>query len=160
MIISLNITIILLLFLTFYQDMKERKVMLIVLVALFILSGFLHSQFYILEIFLLNVLLNITIVSLVLFILFLYTRFVLHKKLFEAFGLGDAIFFLILSISFPIPTFLVIFSSSLLFAFILSIGLKKSMKDKTIPLAGFQALFVLLILLSNLLFNFTNLYQI
>jgi hypothetical protein len=43
---------------------------------------------------------------------------------------------------------------------VISMLLKGSMKDKTIPLAGLQALFVLLMITSNLLFEFTNLYRI
>ena len=160
MITSLNITIVLLHLWVFYQDLKERKVMLILLIVLAALSGFLHSQYSLFEVFLLNILVNIAVVSVVVFVLLLYTRFVLHKKLFDAFGPGDLIFFLILAVSFPIPSFLVIFSCSLLFAFIVSILLKASMKEKTVPLAGLQSLFVATLMMSNMLFNFIDLYRI
>jgi phosphatidylserine synthase len=160
MITGLNITIVLLYLWVFYQDLKERKVMLILLIALAALSGFLHSQYSLFEVFLLNILVNAAVVSAVVFVLLLYARFVLHKKLFDVFGLGDLVFFLILAVSFPIPSFLVIFSCSLLFAFIVSILLKASMKEKTVPLAGFQALFVAILMVSNMLFNFIDLYRI
>lgn len=160
MIIGLNITFIALLLIVFYQDVKDREVSLMLFLGLLLLGGFLHSQFQLMEVFLLNVIINVAVVSSIVLILFLYTRFVMKKRLFETFGLGDLLFFLILAVSFPIPTFLVVFSCSLLFSFVISMLLKGSMKDKTIPLAGLQALFVLLMITSNLLFEFTNLYRI
>ncbi len=159
MILILNIAIISILFLIFYQDMKERKVMLLLLVILFIVSGLLHSRFQVLEYFLLNIAINFCVVACILFILFLYTRFMMKTKLFTVFGMGDLLFFLVLAVSFPTPVFLVMFSSSLLFAFIISTVLKKTAHNKAIPLAGFQALFMMLIMISNLIFKFTNLYS-
>ncbi len=160
MILSLNIIFIMLLLWVFYQDLKERKVMLFLMLGLLLLGGFLHSSFQLFEIFLLYIGINISVIGCILLILVLYTRWVMKKKLFEVFGLGDLLFFLILAVSFPVPTFLILFSSSLLFAFVAFIALKPSLKESTIPLAGFQALFISLIVTSNLIFNFTNLYRI
>ncbi len=149
-----------LLFGVFYQDLKERKVTVFLMLGLLVLGGFLHSQFQLLELFLLHVSINMTVIGCVVLILFLYTKWIMKKQLFEAFGLGDLMFFFILAVSFPIPTFLVIFSSSLVFALIVFIALKSSLVEQTIPLAGFQALFVLLLMTSNLIFNFTDLYRV
>ena len=160
MILSLNIAIIGLLFWVFYQDLKERKVMLFLLLGLLVLGGFLYSQFQLLELFLIHISINMTVVGCILLILFLYTKWVMRRKLFEAFGLGDLLFFLILAVSFPVPTFLIVFSSSLVFSFMVYMVVRPSLKEQTIPLAGFQALFVLLIMTSNLIFNFTDLYRI
>lgn len=160
MILSLNIAIIGLLLWVFYQDLKERKVTILLLLLLLALGGFLHSQFHMFEIFMIHIGINIAVIGFILLILWLYTRWVMKKRLFEAFGLGDLVFFLILAVSFPIPTFLIVFSSSLVFAFIIFMVLKPSLKEQTIPLAGFQALFVLLMMTSNLIFNFTDLYRV
>lgn len=160
MILSLNIAMIGLLFWVFYQDLKERKVILYAFLGLLLLGGFLHSQFQLFELFMIHIGINMAVVGCILLILFLYTKWAMKKPLFEAFGMGDLLFFLILSVSFPVPTFLVVFSSSLIFALILFLALKRSLKEPTIPLAGFQALFVLLLMTSNLIFNFTDLYRV
>lgn len=160
MTVGIQITIIGLLLLVFYQDIKERKVTLVLLLLLLGLTGFLHSRFHLFEVFLLNILINIAIISIVVLILLLYSRFLLKKKLFEAIGPGDILFFLVLAVSFPIPSFLIIFSCSLLFALALSIVWKLKAKNKTIPLAGLQALFVSLMMICNLGFNFIDLYRI
>jgi len=160
MIVSLNIAIIGLLLWVFYQDLKERKVTIFLLLILFALGGFLHSQFHMFEIFLMHISINLAVIGCILLILLLYTRWIMKKRLFEAFGLGDLLFFLVLAVSFPVPTFLIVFSSSLVFAFIVFMVLKPSLKDQTIPLAGFQALFVLMMMMSNLIFNFTDLYRV
>lgn len=149
-----------LLFWVFYQDLKERKVTVFLMLGLLVLGGFLHSQSQLLELFLLHVSINMAVIGCILLILFLYTKWIMKKQLFEAFGLGDLLFFLIVAVSFPIPTFLVVFSSSLVFALIVFIALKPSLKEQTIPLAGFQALFVLLLMTCNLIFNFTDLYRV
>jgi hypothetical protein len=160
MILSLNIAIIVLLLGVFYQDVKERQVTTMLLGVLFVLAGFLHSRFHLFEIFMLNIMINFAVVGIIVLILLLYTRVVLKKQLFKAFGLGDLVFFLIMAVGFPTPTFLVVFSSSLCFAFITSMVLKKSMKEPTVPLAGFQALFMVLLMTSNFAFNFIELYRI
>lgn len=160
MIAFLNIAIITLLLWVFYQDLKERKVLLISLLSLLVLGGALHSSYQFLELFLLQIAINVGVVGMVIAILWFYTRVVMKKRLFDAFGLGDLLFFLILAVSFPTPTFLVVFSCSLLFSFLIFLILKPSLKNQTIPLAGFQALFVVLLLVSNLMFNFIDLYRI
>lgn len=160
MIVFLNIAIIALLLWIFYQDIKERKVLLISMITLLFVGGLLHSQYQFFELFLLQIGINIGVVGVVLMLLWLYTHFVMRKRLFEAFGLGDLLFFIIIAVSFPTPTFLVVFCCSLLFSLVLFIALKTSLKENTIPLAGFQALFIVLLLVSNLLFNFVDLYRI
>ncbi|WP_348712023.1 hypothetical protein [Tenacibaculum sp. 190524A05c] len=81
-------------------------------------------------------------------------------SLFEALGLGDILFFLVFAIGFPVETFLLLFITSLLFSLIIFISLKAKLRHKTVPLAGFQALFLFLILFINLAFDIVNLYTI
>ena len=116
-----------------------------------------HGQ--IVELLLLSMLMNLLIVSMVVFVLWIYTKLKLKKPLFSVFGLGDLLFFIFLAIGFPIPTFLVLFSASLVFSIIMSIAFKKQL-TKWVPLAGLQALFVALVVGVNQLLNITNLYAI
>ena len=159
MILTLQILMIGVLFWVFYEDLKERKVTLLLLLLLFILGGLLNSQRQIIELFLINSLMNLVVVSAIIFILFLYAKLKLKTSLFEVFGVGDLLFFVYMAISFPTATFLVLFSSSLLFSFALSIVFRTKLK-KLIPLAGLQALYLALIVGVNLLWNVVDLYAI
>ena len=159
MILILQIVMIGMLFWIFYEDLKERKVTLLLLLLLFVLGGFLNSQHQFLEVFLIGMLMNVIVISTVILILFLYAKLKLKTSLFNVFGMGDLLFFVFMAISFPTATFLVLFSTSLLFSFVISIVFKAKLK-KLIPLAGLQALYVALIVGVNLLWNVVNLYAI
>ncbi|AUC13862.1 hypothetical protein BTO06_01260 [Tenacibaculum sp. SZ-18] len=78
----------------------------------------------------------------------------------QALGFGDILFFLVFVFGFPVKTFLWLFVSSLVFSMILYFITKSKMKEETVPLAGFQALFLFLILFINLIFNIHSLYAI
>ncbi|MEQ6123565.1 hypothetical protein AAON49_05140 [Pseudotenacibaculum sp. MALMAid0570] len=155
--VAMNILMIALLFWIFYEDIKDRKVTLLVLLSVSVLGGFLHGKQQLLEVFFLTTLLNLAVVLLVIFVLFVYTKLKLKIALFEAFGLGDLLFFLCMAISFPTASFLVLFSASLIFSFVVSVVFQKQLKN-LIPLAGLQALFLGLIIGTNELFQVTNLY--
>lgn len=81
-------------------------------------------------------------------------------ELSQALGFGDILFFLVFAVGFPLETFLWLFVSSLVFSLIFHILTKGIRKDETIPLAGFQALFLFVILFINLAFGIVNLYTI
>ena len=142
-----------------FQDLKERKVSL----YLFILSWtFLTTLYYQNSIsteFLVTIATNLALIIFIFGILLAYTRFKLKQPLFEVFGFGDALFFLVLACGFPTPTFIVLFVGSLIFALLLFLILKPKLQDKTVPLAGLQALFLVLVFSMNWLFNLVNLYQ-
>jgi hypothetical protein len=159
MMMALNILMIFLLLWIFYQDMKERQVTLVLLLLLTLVGGFLNYQKQILEIFLISSILNTMVILMVVLILWMYAKFKLKSELFHVFGTGDLLFFFFLAVSFPITTFLVVFSSSLIFSLLVSIALKKRMK-KWIPLAGLQALFLSLLVGVNQVFQIVNLYAL
>jgi len=142
-----------------YQDFKERKVSL----YLFILTLFCVSLLYYrysntLEFFA-NTSINLSLVLLIIGILLAYSWFKLKQRLFEVFGLGDALFFLVLAYGFPPITFVVLFVSSLIFALLLFFLLKPKLSNKTVPLAGLQAIFLTLVFSLNWVFHLVNLYQ-
>lgn len=82
----------------------------------------------------------------------------MKRSFFKTIGLGDLFFFLILATSFPTISFLVILSLSFIFSLLFFITLKPILKKKTVPLAGLQALFLMLILITNVIFKIVNLY--
>ena len=154
-----NILMIGLLLRVFYEDIKDRKVTFIVLIILLLLGGFIHSQHQNLWVFFLSSLLNLSIVLTIILVLYVYANFKLKTSLSKVFGLGDALFFIVMAVSFPTATFLVLFATSLLFSFVIAVLFKKTLK-KFIPLAGLQALYIGLTLASNQLFHIINLYTV
>jgi hypothetical protein len=154
-----NILMIGLLLRVFYEDIKDRKVTFIVLIILLLLGGFIHSQHQNLWVFFLSSLLNLSIVLTIIMVLYVYANFKLKTSLSKVFGLGDAFFFIVMAVSFPTATFLVLFATSLLFSFVIAVLFKKTLK-KFIPLAGLQALYIGLTLASNQLFHIINLYTV
>jgi hypothetical protein len=159
MITALNILMILLLLWIFYEDMKERQITLVWMLLLLGLGGFLNYQKQILEIFLINSIVNMIVILTVVLILWIYSRLKLRSGLFSLFGTGDLLFFIFLAVSFPMATFVVIFSTSLIFSLVVSVALKKKMK-KWVPLAGLQALFLGVLVGVNQIFQIVNLYAL
>jgi hypothetical protein len=160
MLLTLKITCLFALIAIATQDFKERKVYVWLLVG----GGFLMSLFYFTESnnlsYFTNISFNLGILTLVIGILHLYSKFKLNSPLNTALGLGDVLFFISIAISFPITSFIILFTSSLIFSLLVFLFLKSSLKDKNVPLAGLQALFFLFIFSSNWLFQFTNLYAL
>jgi hypothetical protein len=141
------------------QDFKERKVTLLLFPILLIIGAFLHLKTQFVEVLLLNLIINLGLVLVVLSMLLLYVMFIMKKKFNEVIGLGDLLFFVVLAVSFPTVSFVLLFCSSLLFSLIIYL-IFKSKIGKHIPLAGLQGLFLFLLLFSNLIFNFVNLYAV
>lgn len=143
-----------------YQDFKGRKVSLFLFLLAGLFGVLIHYSTQYLYAFSLSLLMNMAVLLIVILILVLYSKLRLKMNLKEAIGLGDILFFIILSISFPTITFLVLFSSSLIFSLVLFLILKPNMINKTVPLAGLQALFIGSIIFMNMMFNFVNLYAV
>lgn len=144
-----------------YQDFKERSVywfLFPILAILMVCMHYLSTNSYILG---LSILSNIFLVSLVLLILFLYTKLIQRKQFLDtSFGLGDLLFFYALSLSFPTLTFIIIFVFSIFFSLLCFLIFKKNMKYETVPLAGFQSLFLLFVLSYSTLFKSPYLYTL
>lgn len=144
----------------FFQDMKERKVSLFLFIIAMILGALLYFQKETQIVFILNIGINLGIVLSIFGIIWAYTQLKLKQKISTAFGLGDLLFFCVLAVSMPIVSFLVVFVFSLLFSLIVFTTLKNSLKEKTVPLAGLQALFFACILGINNSTRFIDLYAI
>jgi hypothetical protein len=126
----------------FYQDYKDRFVywFLYPLVGLLVFSIQIGSV----TIFsaLINVGLNLLFVFFFLVVSYLYSKTRLQPGSFrEVLGEGDVLFFIFISFSFATVSFLVLFVFSLFFSLLLHLLFKYKNTDKTVPLAGYMALF-------------------
>lgn len=143
-----------------YQDFKERTVFLWLLVASGLSLGFTHFNNVFYQQFIFTTSVNIGIIIIIVFVLFMYAEIILKKDFKKTFGLGDFLFFMVLTIAFPTATFLVLFSFSLFFSLLLFYLFKSRLKQKTVPLAGLQSLFICLVFIANWIFNLESLYII
>ena len=158
MIIILQIVLILTLSIIFVQDLKDRHVSLFLLLFGILAGGLLHFYQQNNIVFLSNILINAIFVVLIFFVLWGYAKLKLRKAIFEVFGIGDLLFFTLLAVSLPILSFLVIFVASLIFSLTIFLVLKNTLIKKTVPLAGFQALFFSLVLMGNEISDSIDLY--
>ncbi|KLT68393.1 MULTISPECIES: prepilin peptidase [Flavobacterium] len=134
----------------FIQDLKYRRIHIALPIVIFILSCFLIlSKIKILSTILIS---NISFFLITLSILTAYMSFKAKKFLnpFQHyFGLGDLLFYVAISPLFLLKNYILFFILSLLFAIFLQTALKRFMKEETVPLAGFSALFLLIVLLKD-----------
>lgn len=154
----LGILFILLLGVLFVQDFKERKVSLILLVLAILLGGAMHVQQQDSGIFLVAIFVNLLIVFTVFLMVSMYAKIKMKQPIFNVFGIGDLLFFMLLAVSFPTLSFLVIFVFSLIFSWSIFMLIKQYLKEKTVPLAGLQSLFLLLVLIINMAMNRFDLF--
>lgn len=134
----------------FIQDWKYRRIHIVLPIVIFSLSIFLIS------------IKNIGLIKVIAFNsgFFLITLSILtaymslkSKKFLNPFqhyfGLGDLLFYVAITPLFLLKNYILFFILSLLFAIFLQFGLKKFIKDETVPLAGFSSLFLFIILLKD-----------
>ncbi len=142
------------------QDFRERKLYIWILIG----AGTLLSSTYFLETtpiqYLVNIGVNLSIIVLIVVILYGYAKLKLKTNLSNALGFGDILFFIIIAVSFPISTFIILFSFSLVFSLFVFLVAKPSLKNATVPLAGLQSIFLFLIFCINWIFSITNLYAL
>lgn len=144
----------------FYQDIKERKVSVWILMIGIFLGGLIHFSKQPIIVFLSNVGINFVFVSLIFGVLWLYAKLKLKKRIFEVFGLGDLLFFILLAMSLPILSFLILFVFSLIFSLVVFMLLKINWKEPTVPLAGLQSLFLGLVFIANKFINSIDIYAL
>ena len=157
--LALQILLVCILMVIFFQDLKKQLVNWVFFPIIAALFGVLHFfsvneySFYI------AVITNFLIILIVLLVLFLYSKFKLRVNFINgSFGLGDVLFFLALCLAFPTVTFTILFVFSVMFSLALHIFFKRYYKFTTVPLAGYMALFYVVILTVSILFNFSPLY--
>jgi cytochrome bd-type quinol oxidase subunit 2 len=131
----------------FFQDWKYRAIHVVLPILIFLSSYFIIKQ----ENKLSNkiMILNLCFFLITLSILTLYMS--LKNKRFlnpfqNYFGLGDLLFYISIAPLFNLKNYVLFFILSMIFAICLQFTLRKKMKHNTVPLAGFSALFLFIIL--------------
>ena len=156
--IALDILLIIVLSSICIQDFKERKISLLLVVVGILLGGAIHFQQQNASVFFLAIFINVVFVAVLFLILAIYSKLKMKQSIFEVFGLGDLLFFVLLAISLPIISFIVVFVFSLIFSGTIFMLIKQNMKEKTVPLAGLQSAFLILVLLINKFTNTIDIY--
>lgn len=160
MILAIKLILLISLLIIFYQDIRMRAVWWFLFPAFLLTSGYLHFLDSPDGMFVIFSGLNFLFMSIILSISFLYAQYKMKVKFFkEAFGLGDLLFFLGLTVAFPTMAFIVVLVFSLLFSLVLHLFFDKS-GQSTVPLAGYASLFLILVYLTNWTGIFKNLYHI
>lgn len=133
----------------FFQDWKYRRIHVVLPLAIFLFSLYI---IYLKSLSFKNMLLNTAFFLVTLSILVLYMSLKSRKFLnpFEHyFGLGDLLFYVAVTPLFILPNFIVFFILSMVFALVLQFAFKKVLTEHTIPLAGFSALFLIIVLIKD-----------
>ncbi|MCF6133366.1 hypothetical protein [Flavobacterium wongokense] len=138
-----------------FQDLKFRRIHIILPALIFVFSVVLFNR---------NPGINYTIyVANMIFFLLIITILTLYMSLKNKkflnpfanyFGLGDLLFFIGITPLFLTYNFILFFILSMIFSIGLQLAFQKKMKEKTIPLAGFSALLLLLFMLKDVLLSY------
>lgn len=140
-----------------YQDFKNRLVYWFLYPIIGILAFVVQLHNVPLRLAFFNLGINLLFVSLILGISFIYIRF-RNLNFKNTIGIGDVLFFIFISGSFAIVSFLILFVFALFFSLILHMVLSSKENDKTVPLAGYMALFFGSVYAITFLYNGTFLY--
>lgn len=141
----------LILLFVFFQDWKYRRIHVLLLVAIFLLSVYItHTMPLLVK----NILFNGVFFLITLSVLVLYMS-IKNKQFLNPFdhyfGLGDLLFYIAVTPLFILPNFILFFILSMVFALVLQVVFKKLIHENTVPLAGFSALFLFIILIKDYL---------
>lgn len=126
----------------FYQDYKDRQVYWFFYPLIGILSFFLHLKaLNNTWIVLTNIVFNLTFIVFLIIVCVAYSHIRLNKKFREVIGIGDVLFFIFISFSFSLISFIILFTFSLFFSLIMHFFLSKKQHEKSVPLAGYMSFF-------------------
>ncbi len=153
---NIAITILLIcLIIIFFQDWKYRSIHVVLPIILFIIAIFIIAKKT--KILFELIAYNSAFIILILTILIVYMS-IKNKQFLNPFqnyfGLGDLFLYIAITPLFLLKNYVVFFILSMLFAIILQIGLKKIMKQNSVPLAGFSALLLLILIIKDIMLNF------
>lgn len=138
-----------------FQDFKERQVLWFFFPTSALFFALLHyTQAISWKIFLYEVITNWLLITCIISILYVYTKLISKKKFMgHSIGLGDILFFYAFGTGFQTVTFIVLLACSILFSLFTFLILKNRLKLKTVPLAGFMGLFLMVVLAMGEVFN-------
>jgi hypothetical protein len=139
----------------FIQDWRFRKIHVVLPLVIFISSFFLIpvKKYDLSEIVLFNA--GFFLITLGILTLYMSLKSKQFLNPFEHyFGLGDLLFYVAITPLFLLKNYILFFILSLVFAIVLQFGLKKFITGETVPLAGFSALFLFIMILKDSFFVF------
>lgn len=148
MFVVIKIILIITFIVILYQDLKERQADWFLFPIVGFCSGVLMYSQMVSEVFIATVLFNMSLVTVMLLLMSLVTILIMKRRPREVIGLGDVLFFYVLTFCFAMVSFYVLFIFSFIFALALQLIFKKNFKDKTVPLAGFIGVFFGLVYIS------------
>ncbi|RTY91792.1 prepilin peptidase [Flavobacterium sp. GT3R68] len=153
--IALIIGLSLCLLAVFFQDWKYRRIHVGLPLAIFLFSFYIIQQQSNMMVGLIAY--NLAFFGITLSILTLYMS-IKNKRFLNPFqnyfGLGDLLFYAAVAPLFLLQNYILFFILSMVFAIVLQIGLKKIIKENTVPLAGFASLFLFIIIIKDMMFGF------
>lgn len=138
----------------FFQDLKYRRIHVALPLLILIVSFFNSNQVSLAG--LKNVTTNITFFFITLSFLVLYMS-IKNKRFLNPFqnyfGLGDLLFYVAITPLFFLYQYVIFFILSMLFSIIIQLLAKKIIKENTVPLAGFSALLLFLVIINDIFFD-------
>lgn len=154
---SIIFVLIFLLLFVFYQDVKYRQIHIFLPILIFSLSCIIQKKNTVFSIKL--ILLNCCFLILTLVLLTAYMS-IKNKQILNPFrhyfGLGDFLFFISISPLFVTYNYILGFIFSMVFSIFLQLIFVKLMRIKTVPLAGFSALFLAFIIIKDLFLEYNK----
>lgn len=140
-----------------YEDLCFRKLDIRAGIILFIIccfNNYLYGGFW------MDLLYNLMFVFILLLTLYVY--FSVRDKSFkvplkERLGIGDVVFFIAVTPLFYLNDFMLFFITGMIISILQHLVLQMFIKSKTIPLAGFLANYLLILLTLHFIFDFNRL---
>ncbi len=150
-----TIVLIFSLLIIFFQDWRFRKIHVVLPFVIFIISFFLIpiKNLELVEIAAYNSIFFLINLGLLTLYMCLKSREFLNP-FNHFFGLGDLLFYIAVSPLFLLINYIIFFILSLVFSILIHFCLKKIIKENTVPLAGFSALLLLILLMYDYFLNF------
>lgn len=145
-----KIVLLLSLLILLWQDWNYRRIHIVLPLFVFACSYYLSATILSYK----NILFNIAFFGIVFVFLVLYMSYkakTFLNPLQHYFGLGDVLFYLAIAPLFYLQNYAVFFILSMLFAIIAHTLTKKYSTQSTVPLAGFSALLLCLVILLDYL---------
>lgn len=153
----LKVVLIIVFAIILFQDVKNRLVYWFLYPVVGILAFAIQLYKVPATVAFFNLGFNLLFVTVILGVSFLYIRF-RNLNFKHTIGIGDILFFIFVSGTFSIVSFLILFVFALVFSLILHLVLSNKKENQTVPLAGYMALFFGAVYTMTFLYNSTFLY--
>ncbi|MNX58820.1 hypothetical protein D3C86_896720 [compost metagenome] len=153
----LKLILILVFLIVLYQDFNNRLVYWFLYPIIGVLAFAIQLYNLPVTIVFFNLGVNLLFVTLILGVSYLYVKY-RNLDFKNAIGIGDILFFVFISCTFSIVSFLILFVFALLFSLILHFVLSNKKEQQTVPLAGCMSLFFSAVYAVSFCYNSTFLY--